>query len=273
MVTDADRLHLVLGDLDTGGVVGGVKERVHGEAGACGGRAEVLEDGFVVAERDSGPVGADEAEEAMVRGVPLGGPGWVMADGDRDAVLARKLPEGVLPEPDAVAVAAPGVAEDEQLSHARIDGPTGGAEPDAGGGGSECGRVMGGAHDHRSAVAGHVVDPVGQRHAERVGREVMGEHLVALPAPGPSRVEEVSHQLALLAVVADHRLIPLQEVLLDRGEIAELPVPFGMAGFRDALAIPSQGVALTAHRVGDRIGRGFDALILQFVTQSAGILA
>ena len=78
------------------------------------GGPDVLEHGFVAGERLSSPVLGDLAEEPVLDGIPLGGAGGVVGDGDAEAEgIAELLLEGALPGSNSVSVAAAAVCENE----------------------------------------------------------------------------------------------------------------------------------------------------------------
>ena len=138
------------------------------------------------------------------------------------------------------AVAAAGIAEDEQLAHIGVMIPAVGGQPGFDGVDGEFGGVVRGADDDRTGVPLRVVDAVGQGHAKRLRAKVVGEHLPPHPAPGLPGVEEQTHQLAFLAVDADDGLAPVLKACLDGTEMTKLLVALRMTGLPDALAVALQ---------------------------------
>ncbi len=87
------------------------------------GGTDVLEHGLVAGERLSGPVLGDLAEEPVLDGIPLGGAGGIVGDGDAEAEgIAEFLLEGTLPGANSVSVAAAAVWLSPELS-SRGTGP------------------------------------------------------------------------------------------------------------------------------------------------------
>jgi hypothetical protein len=75
---------LGVADGDSGGVVPGVEFGMDGQSGPCGGRGDGVDDDFVVGQT-AAPVHRDVAEQPVLDGVPLGGAGREVADGDGQA--------------------------------------------------------------------------------------------------------------------------------------------------------------------------------------------
>ncbi len=129
---------------------------------------------------------------------------------------------------------------------------------------------MGGAHNHRPPVADPIVDAVRQRDALGLGPEVMSQHALSFPAPSLARVEEVSQELALLAVDADHWLATVLELVLGHGDVLELGVALRMLRFADFLAIALQREAILLEKGRDRVGARSQVLGGQGGAESVG---
>lgn len=67
---DVERSHLLVADLDAGGIFVDVEPGGHHQAGTGGGGGDVVEDQIEGLERAAGPIAADLAEEAMLDRVP-----------------------------------------------------------------------------------------------------------------------------------------------------------------------------------------------------------
>ena len=224
-------------------------------------------------QRHSGPVEADETEESVVNGIPLGSPWRIVADGDRQPIALRQsFMETILPQMGMGPVAAAIVAQHQQLSHVRMMKPAIGSQPGLDGVDGEFGGVVGGANDDRAGIHLKVVDAVRQGHAKRLRAEIVGEHLRRQPAPGLSGVEEQTHQLTFLAVDADDGLAPILKLCLDGAQMAKLLVALRMTGLSDAFAVALQreveSLEAGGHRVrasshpfrGQRLAHGARAL-------------
>src|SRR5579883_1779759 len=116
-------MHLVLCDLDTGGVLVGVELRLDSETSGGPGVANELNHGLPCAQGLATPVLGDVAEQAVLDLVPLAGARRKVGDHDSHVELVGPLLQLPFPRAGAVAVAPTGVRSDEQLLCVRIDRP------------------------------------------------------------------------------------------------------------------------------------------------------
>lgn len=204
MVGDADGLHLGVGDLDAL-VIDAINEmRLYLESGSGPRVTDVLEYGVVAVQRSSSPVLGDLAEQAVLDGIPLRCARRVVGDGDGDAVAVREpLLETVLPSSTVRAVAAAAIRQDGELLGSFVPATALGKPPRFDGIDGEFRRVSGGTDKDGPPVGLDVVDPVGDRLADGVGREIVVEDLDGLLVPGRTRVLERPDQFLLLGVDAD----------------------------------------------------------------------
>src|ERR1035441_9401254 len=200
MPADVQAPHLLLGDLLAFLVEFGVEFCSDGQSARRACAREVVECDLVGPKRHSLPVLADLAEEAVLDGVPLGGAGGIVTDGDAQAMsIAELLLQITLEDPAARAICTTGVGEDEQLAcsgvvllPAALDGIHG-----------ESGGLAGGAEHDGAGVAAQVIDAIGQRDALGIGEEVVIVDFRGLSPPGPAGILEVADQLPLFAIDAD----------------------------------------------------------------------
>src|ERR1700694_1967241 len=104
---------LFVGNLDAGGVDGGVEFGADGESGAGGGRCDGLDDDFVAGQWPTTPVHRDVGEQPVLDLVPLAGPRWQVAHGDMQAGGGGQRGEFGLPLPGAVPVGTTTVGADQ----------------------------------------------------------------------------------------------------------------------------------------------------------------
>jgi hypothetical protein len=91
------------------------------KAGSSSGGAEEAEDLLIAIERLASPVVGDFREEAVLDGIPLGSPGWIMGNGEGQPERVGQLRlEFSFPGTATTAVAAAGVTQNEDLTGARI---------------------------------------------------------------------------------------------------------------------------------------------------------
>src|SRR5262249_41924114 len=105
-------------------------------------------------------------------------------------------------------------------------------------------RLVRGADHHVSRVPADVVNPRRDGAAQRPTGEVIVEDLPAVAPPAAAGVLERADQLLLLGIDADDGQAPRQIPAPDPGQVAELPVPVGVARPGQALAVGPQGEAL-----------------------------
>ena len=89
---DRELREIILGGLGASWVVGGIQACGHFQAGlGCGG-ADKLQGFLITVQRLGFPVSADLAEQAMLDGIPFGGAGWIVRDGDAQSQAIAQLP-------------------------------------------------------------------------------------------------------------------------------------------------------------------------------------
>src|SRR5512142_1022854 len=96
--------------------------------------------------------------------------------------------------------------------------------------------VVAGAQVHVTVVPLHVVKPVRDDHARGDAGEVVIERLDRLRSVEAALSVAVSHQLLLLRIDAQERVVRLQILLLEPGDVLELPVAVGRLPHRPGLA-------------------------------------
>jgi len=115
MFIEADLADLLWGTLDSRRVAPGIERARDRESGAGAGFADETQDGGIIDGRLSRPVLAGSGKEPMLDGIPLGGTGGIMADGDeRPEGIDQLFLKGVFPEVGVRSVVAAVVGEDEQ---------------------------------------------------------------------------------------------------------------------------------------------------------------
>ena len=93
----------------------------HNQASLSAGCADEFEHLFVAVEGLGHPVFGDLGKQPVLDGIPLGGAGGVMSDGDGDAeCIAHLCLDFGLPGPRGATVAAAGVGQNQKLGRAAI---------------------------------------------------------------------------------------------------------------------------------------------------------
>src|SRR5262249_29655913 len=127
------------------------------------------------------PVPRDVAEQPVFDLIPLAGPGWEMADFDRQPGLVAQPLQFGLPKAIPTAVAAATVGGDQQPRRLSITPAPQALPPAADRGHGELRRVAADADPDPRLIVTQVVDPIRHRlSSARVG-EVMGIDLPRLP--------------------------------------------------------------------------------------------
>ncbi len=142
-------------------------------------------------------------------------------------------------------------------------------------GGREPRRVMIDSHTDPTLVARQIVDPVRDRLAEFLVREVMDVDFLGLSLGLPflAGVLEFPHQLLLLRVHRHDRLLSLMKLEHLSVDVLELGVAIGMPRALPRLAIGLQAITREFQKRGDRAIRHGVVLSLKFFRQLARALA
>src|SRR5215469_60171 len=110
----------------------------------------------------------------MLNGIPFGGSGRIVRDGDDKAKSIRYLGlDFSLPGPGSATVAATGIGQNQQLGRAAIATGAFAFPPGGDGMGGESGRVVGDADTDGTTVVWWVVNSVGAAHPAGIGKELL----------------------------------------------------------------------------------------------------
>src|SRR5215831_2723165 len=102
-------------------IVGAVQVGGHNQAGFGTGSANEVEHLLVADQWLGSPVFGDLGEQAMLDGIPFGGTGGVVSDGNGEAEGVAQLPlDFRFPNPGSATVAAPGVGQKQKLGSAAL---------------------------------------------------------------------------------------------------------------------------------------------------------
>lgn len=257
-------LHLFVGHFDSCLIVLGDETAVDDESGGGGGFTDEFEDQRVVLQGDARPVFADLAEETMLDGIPFGGAGGKVTDGDRELIAVDQLLlEGPLPGPRPIAVAPTPIGQNEQMSVRAVEALSRAAPPVADGLDGKLRGVVSHAHIDRAPIGLEIIDPIGDGHAEGFGTEIMilDEH--GLSAPAPARILEAPHQLFLFGINADDGLSLSDKALALSSNMAKLLVPPGPASSGKIFAVAAQGDAQLTQQTTNGVGTDGEAQLGQ----------
>jgi hypothetical protein len=104
-------------DLDACGVESGVQVSSHLQAGSGCGGADKLQGLLITAQRLGRPVPADLTEQTVLDGIPFGGTGRVVRDGDDEPETIAQLPLNLLlPGATLRAITAARIGQDEDVA-------------------------------------------------------------------------------------------------------------------------------------------------------------
>lgn len=198
------------------------------QAGLSSGGSDEVEDFVVAVERFTGPVFGDFGEEAMLDGVPLGSARRVMGNGKSETERVGQLGlELGFPGTAAIAVAAAGVAEDEELTGSSVAELSLVAPPVSDGVSGKGGGVMRDADDDGTSIGEEIIDAVGDGDAGGIGAEVVIIDRARRQVPSRTWILEVTDQFALLGVDADDGEAAVLEAVPKIADIEKLIVTIG----------------------------------------------
>ena len=200
--------HLLVANLDPGGIGASIQGRLHGQAGAGMGGADPLHHRFIRRQGLPAPVLGDGGEPPMFDFVPFAGARREVANGDRQAGLVGPTLQFPFPPVVAGAVATPAVGGDQPPSGLWVGGPSQGLPPLANAGHGKDGGVVIRADRHAPHVSVQVVHAVGKGFALTQVRKIIDvdRRRLARRVPFPPGVFEGADQLALFGIHRNHRL-------------------------------------------------------------------
>ena len=207
--------------------------------------------------------------------VPLARAGRKVTDHDTQPDGIRQTLQGDLPQPRAVAIAAPRIGRHQQPVGVRIERGPHLAPPAASRLRGELSRVVVDADTDPPLVVRQVVNPRRGHFPQNLVREVFGADLLRGAGGSPllPRVLEIPDQFPLLRVHGHDRLTrPLEGTHL-AVNVLELGVAIRMRRPFAGLAVGLQAVIQAVQQGGHRSVADAVALTLEFLGQVAGALA
>ena len=157
---DIEGSHLGIGHFSALGIAVCVEFAGDGETGGGRGGGDQLDDGAAAGEWSATPVLGDVTEQAVLDLVPLGGPGWVMANGDGEPGLVGEFLEFQLPQAHAHAVGATTIGRNHQALGIGIALATHRLEPTPDCVDRELGGIVIDADVHPAGIVGEIVDAI-----------------------------------------------------------------------------------------------------------------
>src|SRR5215471_12839906 len=165
----------------------------------------------------------------MLDRIPLRSTGWIVADGQGEAIdTGDGLVKGVLPKARPVAITASAVAEEKDFFHVGVGRPADFRDPAVQAVDGELGGVGGGAEDDGAAIPNRFVKPVGRNEGGSLTAEIVLVDEFRFFAPGSSGIAKVADELLFLGVHAEDRTAGVLEALAEGGDQFELLVAVGM---------------------------------------------
>ena len=204
MRLQSQRLKLFWGGFNAGGIVATVEVSGDCQARFRSGGANEVEDLLVAVEWFAGPVLGDFGKEPVLNGVSFGSASRVVGHGESqtERVCHLRLEFG-FPSAATSAIAATGVAQDEELLGARIVDRPLLAPPVCNGVRRKGGCVMRDAHHDRSSIGEQIIDAVRDGDAGGVGAEIVVVDQSGIQIPSGARILEVADQFALFGIDAN----------------------------------------------------------------------
>jgi len=192
----------------------------------------------------------------MLDGIPFGGAGGIVSDGNGEAEgIAQLSLDFGLPGPGSAAIAATGVRQDQQLGNTAPTTRPFAFPPGGDGMGGEGWRIVRDADADSAAVVRWVVNAVGDADAAGIGAEVVIVHQNGRAVPFSSPVLESADQFAFFAVHANDGKTLSLEASPQGVDMLELliAVRAGLGG--DLLAVDAQREIHLVQKTSDCIGR------------------
>jgi hypothetical protein len=173
---DADPRQILIGDLDSRRIDIGIQLGLNGQSLLRRRVTDEIDDHLVADQRSASPVLRDMRKHAVLDLVPFAGSRREVAHRYSNPGLVGQSLQGDVPKTRASTIAATAIRQDEKFFGFRIRRRPHVPPPAMNRFGSELGRVVVGTDADPSAVAGHVIDPVGNRFAQLLVEEVMHPH-------------------------------------------------------------------------------------------------
>lgn len=167
---------------------------------------------------NAGPVAAYRAEKPMLHRIPFRRTAGKVAYRDLQVEpVGEFFLEQFLEMPETIAVAPPGVGQDQQFAALTVMLLSVSQPPLPEGIDGELGRIGRDAHVDESVISAHIIYPIRGCLAQGVLREIVGIHFNRRLGPPAARVSESADQLFIFRVDADHGQAATKETLLAPG--------------------------------------------------------
>ena len=205
MRLQAKRLELFGRWFGTGTIVAAVEVSGDRQAGLSSGGANEVQDLLITVEWFACPVLGDLRKEAVFNGVPFGSASRVVGNGESQTERIGQLRlELGFPGAATIAIAAAGVAQNEELPGAWIAARSLLAPPMRDGVGREGGCVMRDTHHDGPSIGEEIIDAVRDGDAGGVRAEIVVVDQSGRQIPTRAGILEVADQFALLGVDANN---------------------------------------------------------------------
>ena len=179
----------------------------------------------------------------MLGGIPFGGTGRIVRDGDDESeAIAQLALNFLLPGTTLRAITTARIGQDEDVDGFGVALVSFGLPPLAETEDGEGGRLVGSSKENRAAIGLSIVDAIRNADALGGGAEVMIVDIAGRLLPFNSGILEVTDQLPLFGIHAQDRIAALFELITLPAEIAELAVAVGSRTGGNLLAIGAQGI-------------------------------
>ena len=249
---------------NAGGIVVTVEVGGDCQASFRSGGANEVEDLLITIEWFARPVLGDFGKEAVFNGIPFGSARGVVGDGESQAKRVGHLRlEFSFPGAATRAIAATGVAQDEQFPGPWITSRPLLAPPMCNGVRGKRGCVMRDAHHDRSSIREQVIDSVWDGNTGGIRAEIVVVDQAGRQIPAQAGVFEVADQFAFFGVDANDGQAAALEALPKITQIEELIIAIGTEVGGQFLVIDAQGITHLMEETSDRIGTDRDTEVPQ----------
>src|SRR5208337_2383431 len=246
--------HFFVRDLNLDGVSSFIQLRFDLKSSACDRLSNQLYNHLMADQGSTPPVHTDMRKETMLDLVPFAGSRREVAYGDPQTHLGSQVLQLNFPQADAVSVTSPTIGTNQQVRGAGVDLPAHPKPPASNTGSREARRIM----VRTDVDPAHVLTDIIHSIRDNLGRfgrsKIMNLHVFRLSfrLPFLATILEISHQLFLLGVHRNDRLVAFQKFLHPAIDILKLSVSIRMTCPLKSLRIRLQTVIQSMQQIRHR---------------------
>jgi len=229
------------------------------------------EDFLIAVQGLSRPILGDFGKEAMLDGIPLGRAGGIVRHRDGEAERVHELGlEFGLPGPTPTAIAAAGIAEEQQAASPSVPAAAVGVPPAGNGASGEGRRIVRDAHGHAAAIGEQIVNAVRNGHADRIRAKVVVVDQAGRAIPACAWVLERADEFALFGIHAENGpSLPL-EAIAQLANVEKLLVAIRARIGGELFLVHAERIPHAIEQPGDGVGTDRDPEVAEGQRDFAG---